>query len=175
MSRKKDLSRLFAKGQLLESSLTTTGMFRKDGGLHLTSYKVEALNKTTVIDNLIVYGSTVLVIESKNYKEIIGDFSDGFWKGRGSRKFFSILNPIKQNMYHAKVLTQYLSTKDLSPNEYLIKNVVVVPDTCQVFVCEDSKMYLIHQSQMETEKRKLAFYNPTLNEKLVGAIKEGLF
>lgn len=175
MKKDRDFSRLFAKGQELETSLTTSSIFSKDGGLHLTSYRVEVDGKVTVIDNLSVYGKTVVVIESKNYTELQGDVSRAFWKGRGVKTYFSIPSPLLQNKYHVKILAKYLLTHGLRIEEFKIEHYIVVPDKCQVDVCEVVRDNLLFQSELTTLKRRLAFYNKEPNLKLEKIIKGGLF
>lgn len=175
MKKDRDLSKLFSKGQELETSLSTSSIFSKDSGLHLTSYKVEVEGKTTVIDNLSVYGSTVLILESKNFRWIEGDAEKPFWRGRGTGRYFSIPSPLKQNQYHVKLLRKYLLEKGLRLADFKIEHYIIVPDTCEVEVEVVAKDHLMHQSEILTLKRRLAFYNPKLEERLARIIKEGLF
>lgn len=175
MDKSKDLSRLFAKGQQLETSLSTSSIFSKDGGLHLTSYRVEVKDKTTVIDNISIYGSTAVVIESKNYTYLQGTSDKDFWRGRGTRNYFRIPSPLKQNQYHVKILREYFLSKGLKLKDFKILHYIVVPDNCQIDVCGTVRDNLLHQSEVNTLKRRLAFYNPNLNESLASIIKEGLF
>lgn len=175
MGKDKDLSKLFAKGQQLETSLSTSSIFSKDGGLHLTSYRVVAGDKTTVIDNISIYGSTAVVIESKNYTSLQGTVDKDFWRGRGTSNYFSIPSPLKQNQYHVKILRQYLISKGMKLKDFKILHYIVVPDNCKVEVCSTVRDNLLNQSELKTEKRKLAFYNPTLDDTLASVIKEGLF
>lgn len=175
MDKNKDLSKLFAKGQQLETSVSTSSIFSKDGGLHLTSYRVAAKGKTTVIDNISIYGSTAVVIESKNYTLLQGTADKDFWRGRGVRNYFSIPSPLKQNQYHVKILREYLINKGMKLKDFKILHYIVVPDTCKIEVCSTVRDNLLHQSELNTVKRKLAFYNPTLDDTLSSIIKEGLF
>ncbi|MFF2798150.1 nuclease-related domain-containing protein [Lysinibacillus xylanilyticus] len=175
MKKDRDLSRLFAKGQQLETSVSTSSIFSKDSGLHLISYKVAVGGKTTVIDNIAVYGSTILVLESKNYTMIEGEYGKPFWRGKGARRYFSIHNPINQNQYHVKILNQYLVSKGLKVAQFNIQHYVIVPDKCQLDVCSVVRKNLLHKSELDHLKNKLAFNNPEIDPELSRIIKEALF
>ena len=176
MGRKRstEFSRLFAKGQELETSISASSIFSKDNGLHLMSYKVVSNKKTTVIDNIAVYGSTILVLESKNYTRLSGSLNANFWKGKGLSRQFSLPNPIMQNKYHIKLLSEYLVNNGISVHGFAVEHYVIVPDTCVVSVDDDTKSYVMSKSQLDMYKAKLSFYNKDLNEDIVRVIKEGL-
>ena len=175
MTKERDLSRLFAKGQALETAVGTSSLFSQDGGLHLTSYKVQVDGKTTVIDNLSIYGSVILILESKNFSVIQGEEHYHFWRGRGVRRYFSIPNPLDQNLYHAKILSRYLITKGIKSNQFKIETYVIVPDSCKIEVDEKSRKSILGQTDLVSLKQKHAFYNSTENAELNRVIKEGLF
>lgn len=139
------------------------------------SYKVVTEGKTTVIDNISVYGKTILVLESKNYTMIQGTAEKPFWRGKGVKRYFNIPSPLKQNQYHVKLLSQFLLSKNLKLNEFVIEHYIIVPDKCEVDVCDLSRNNLLHKSELDTLKRKLAFYNSSIDDKLSKVIKEALF
>lgn len=169
-----NLNKYFTKGQQFETALSASSLFSKDSGLHLMSYKVEVGSKNTVIDNLSVYGSTVLVLEAKNYTYLEGVSTDNFWKGRGTRNKFTIPSTLKQNLYHVKLLKQYLLDKGLKDKEFKILHYIIIPDTCDAYVDYEVGRHLLFQSELTSLKETLATANPQINEKLAKAIKEGL-
>ena len=169
-----DLNKYFSKGQQFETALSASSLFSKDSGLHLMSYKVEVGNKNTVIDNLSVYGSTILVIEAKNYTYLEGLSTDNFWKGKGTRNKFTIPSTLRQNLYHVKLLKQYLIEKGLKANEFRILHYIVIPDTCDAYVDFEVGRHLLFQSELTSLKETLGRANPQINEKLSKVIKEGL-
>lgn len=175
MGIKSDLSKYFSKGQELETSLSTSSIFSKDSGLHLMSYKVSVNNKQTVIDNLSVYGSTILVLEAKNFTYLEGSSYDNFWKGRGTGNRFTIPSTLKQNEYHVNLLWQYLETKGITYRQCKINHYIVVPDDCEVYVDDVVRKYLLFRSELTSLKQALAYYNPIIDEDLARVIKEGLF
>lgn len=175
LKKDRDLSRLFSKGQQLESSLSASSIFSGDGGLHLTSYKVSVQGKTTIIDNISIYGSTILVLESKNFTYLQGRHDVHFWRGRGVSRYFSVHSPLAQNEYHVKLLRWYLLEKGMKYNEFKIEHYIVVPDDCVLDIDDEIREHLLLQSQLTILKRKTVFYNDTLNPKLAKIIKEGLF
>ena len=175
MGSGKDLSKYFSKGQELETSLSTSSIFSRDSGLHLMSYKVSVNNKHTVIDNLSVYGSTILVLEAKNFTYLEGTSQENFWKGKGSRGRFTIPSTLRQNQYHVKLLLQYLESKGLNYKDYQIAHYIVVPDYCEVYVDDVVRKHLLFQSELTSLKQALAYYNTELNTRIVEVIKEGLF
>lgn len=170
----KDFSKLFAKGQELETSISSSSIFSKDNGLHLMSYKVTANKKSTVIDNISIYGSTILVLESKNYTRLEGKLLANFWKGKGASRYFNLPNPINQNLYHTKLLREYLVNCGLDVHSFSIEYYVVVPDSCYLELDDEAKSFVLAKSRLDVYKSKLSFYNPVKNEKLLDIIKEGL-
>lgn len=170
-----DKERYYAKGRQLESALTTSSIFKHDGGLHLSSYKVTVDNKYTVIDNMSIYGSIILVLEAKNYTFLEGVSNDRFWKGRGRGNKFTLHNTLRQNLYHVKMLSQYLSNKGIDTEEYRVLHYIIVPDSCDVYVDDEVRKHLLFESELTSLKQALANYNQQPNDNLVRVIKEGLF
>jgi hypothetical protein len=85
-------------------------------GLDESKYKVlnnimlQAGNKTTQIDHVVVSNYGIFVIETKNYKGwIIGNEFDDYWTQKIYRRKEKLRNPIKQNYGHIQALKEHLS------------------------------------------------------------------
>jgi hypothetical protein len=85
-------------------------------GLDESRYKVinnimlQAGDKTSQIDHVIVSNYGIFVVETKNYKGwIIGNEFDDYWKQVIYKRKEKLRNPIKQNFGHIQVLKEHLS------------------------------------------------------------------
>lgn len=170
----KNLGRYFASGQLLETSLAMSGLFNKDRGLHRMSFLIanENKKKPTVIDNIALYGNTILIIEAKNFTELSGALEDQFWNGKGKRDRFKLFNPISQNAYHRKMLTVFLHSRGIKQNQYKLEDYVVVPDTCKLGAEGAARKRVIYESELDRIKSMLSDSNPELNPELAAIFRE---
>lgn len=176
MKKDRDLSNLFASGKSLEASLVMSGILNNDGGKHYISYKIKHSGyKQTVIDSLSVYGNVIVIVESKNYQYISGSVNEQTWCGAGrNKRKFRVLSPIEQNRHHAKILINYLKRKNIPLHSYSIVSYVVVPDTCELDICERSKAYVISENELEKIKLRLS-RNIRPYEELGKVLERGLY
>jgi hypothetical protein len=168
----------FSSGQLLEASLATSSIFNKDNGLHLMGYKIQLKDKTkdksTVIDNMSIYGSRILLLECKNYLSITGEIDDQFWKAKGRKQTYRILNPLKQNAYHRKLVTLHMQANGILQNEYQLSDYVVVSDTCELDMSKTARKFVIYESELKTLKKSLSDEFSQVNPKLTQVIRGNL-
>lgn len=174
MRKKLGYASAFTSGQLLEASLATSSLFNKDNGLHLMGYKIEVEKKSTVIDNMSIYGSRILLLECKNYLSITGKIDDPFWKARGRKQTYRILNPLKQNAYHRKLVTLHMRSNGITQGEYQLSDYVVVSDDCELNISETARKFVIYESELKTLKKSLSDEFSKVDPKLTQVIRRNL-
>lgn len=178
MRKKLGYASAFTSGQLLETSLATSSLFNKDNGLHLMGYKIQlkdkAKDKSTVIDNMSLYGNTILLLECKNYLSITGTIDDQFWKARGRKQTYRILNPLKQNAYHRKLVTLHMQANGVPQSEYQLLDYVVVSDECELNISGTARKFVIYESELDAMKKSLSDQFSKVNPNLTQVIRRNL-
>lgn len=174
MRKKLGYASAFTSGQALEVSLATSSIFNKDKGLHLMGYKIEIGKKSTVIDNMSVYGDTFLLLECKNYIKMVGKIDEPFWKATGKRQTYRILNPLKQNAYHRKMITLHMQDNNIKQTEYKIQDYVVVPDDCELIISDTTKKFVLYESELKGLKKSLSAKFNTVSPTLTKIIRRNV-
>jgi hypothetical protein len=143
-------------------------------GLDETKYKVinnimlQAGDKTSQIDHVIVSNYGIFVIETKNYKGwIIGNEYDDYWKQVIYKRREKLRNPIKQNFGHIQALREHLS-------EFLdINYISIVAFTTNCDLKVTSKTEVIYTVKLKRTIEK--YTNVTISDLEVEHIYNKLF
>jgi hypothetical protein len=132
-------------------------------GLDESKYKIinnimlQAGDKTSQIDHVIVSNYGIFVIETKNYKGwIIGNEYDDYWKQVIYKRREKLRNPIKQNFGHIQALKEQLS--EYPDINYI--SIVAFTTNCDLKVTSKSEVIYTVRLKRTIEK----YINETISD-----------
>jgi len=146
--RFKILERTLKKGFKLEFQVAFRILADIPQAQSLMGVTIDGLrNRPTTIDMIVLVGRTIMVVELKNYTNLLkGDLTGKPWEGRTGSRRTKISSPINQNMQHSTSLSVALKKQKIKLRGIRIVDYVVVPDTCVLDIPVELQQTVLKES-----------------------------